>query len=73
MGLSLLTGIGWLVFALLVFQWDFTTVYAISFLFGAVALFAAMNEVVAITVSTARWKMAEVFSARFSQSPASGR
>ena len=54
----LLTGIGWLVFALLVFQWDFTTVYAISFLFGAVALFAAMNEFAAITVSTTGWKIA---------------
>ena len=37
----LLTGIGWLVFALLVFQWDYTTVYAVSYLFGVVALFAA--------------------------------
>ena len=53
----LLTGIGWLVFALLVFQWNFTTVYAISFLFGAVALFAAMNEFIAITVSTTGWKI----------------
>ena len=26
----LLTGIGWLVFAILVFQWDYTTVAAIS-------------------------------------------
>jgi hypothetical protein len=25
-------------------QWDFTTVYAISFLFGAVALMAGFNE-----------------------------
>ena len=32
--LFLITGIGWLVFALLVFQWDYTTVYAISYLFG---------------------------------------
>jgi uncharacterized membrane protein HdeD (DUF308 family) len=54
----LVTGIGWLVFALLVFQWDFTTVYAISYLFGAVALIAAMNEFLAITVSTTGWKFA---------------
>jgi hypothetical protein len=32
--LFLVTGIAWLVFALLVFQWDYTTVYAISILFG---------------------------------------
>jgi uncharacterized membrane protein HdeD (DUF308 family) len=48
----LLTGIAWLVFALLVFQWDYTTVYAISFLFGVVALTAGLNEFFAITVST---------------------
>ena len=39
--LFLVSGIAWLVFALLVFQWDYTTVYAISILFGIVALFAA--------------------------------
>ena len=32
----LVTGIGWLVFSLLVFQWDYTTIYAISILFGIV-------------------------------------
>jgi uncharacterized membrane protein HdeD (DUF308 family) len=55
--LFLLTGIGWLVFALLVFQWDFTTVYAISFLFGVVALFAGVNEFFQIAVSTPGWKI----------------
>jgi len=55
--LFLLTGIGWLIFSLLVFQWDYTTVYAISFLFGAVALAAAVNEFVQITVSTTGWKI----------------
>jgi uncharacterized membrane protein HdeD (DUF308 family) len=46
----LLSGIAWLVFSLLVFQWDYTTVYAISILFGVVALFAAGNEFLQITV-----------------------
>jgi uncharacterized membrane protein HdeD (DUF308 family) len=55
--LFLVTGIGWLVFALLVFQWDYTTVYAVSFLFGAVALIAGMNELFQITVSTTGWKI----------------
>jgi uncharacterized membrane protein HdeD (DUF308 family) len=55
--LFLLTGIGWLIFALLVFQWDYTTVYAISFLFGAIALIAGMNEFLQITVSTTGWKI----------------
>ena len=56
--LFLLTGIGWLVFALLVFQWDFTTVYAVSFLFGFVALVAGINEFFQISVSTTGWKIA---------------
>jgi uncharacterized membrane protein HdeD (DUF308 family) len=55
--LFLVTGIGWLVFALLVFQWDFTTVYAISILFGFAALGAAMNEFFQITVVTTGWKI----------------
>ena len=42
--LFLLTGIAWFVFALVIFQWDYTTVYAISFLFGVVALMAGFNE-----------------------------
>jgi uncharacterized membrane protein HdeD (DUF308 family) len=53
----LLNGIAWLVFALLVFQWDYTTVYAVSFLFGVVAFFAAANEFMHIVVSTTGWKI----------------
>jgi uncharacterized membrane protein HdeD (DUF308 family) len=52
----LVTGIGWLVFALLVFQWDYTTVYAISILFGVIAIVAAMNEFMEISISTTGWK-----------------
>src|SRR5262249_46162478 len=52
----LLSGIAWLVFSLIVFQWDYTTVYAISFLFGVIALAAAMNEFLLIMVSTTGWK-----------------
>lgn len=53
----LVTGIAWLVFALLVFQWDYTTVYAVSILFGVVALFAGVNEFVQVSVSTRGWKI----------------
>ena len=52
----LLTGIAWLVFALILFQWNYTTVYAVSYLFGFVALGAAMNEFIVIGVSTRGWK-----------------
>ena len=55
--LFLLTGIAWLVFALLVFQWDYTTVSAISYLFGVVAIIAGVNELFEITVSTTGWKI----------------
>jgi uncharacterized membrane protein HdeD (DUF308 family) len=53
----LVTGIGWLVFSLLVFQWDYTTVYAISILFGIVALVAGVNEFFQIVVSSTGWKI----------------
>ena len=55
--LFLLTGIAWLVFALIVFQWDYTTVSAISYLFGVVAIIAGVNELFEITVSTTGWKI----------------
>jgi uncharacterized membrane protein HdeD (DUF308 family) len=58
--LFLLTGIVWLVVSLLVFQWDYTTVYAVSYLFGVVALFAGVNEFLQVTVSTSGWKLAHV-------------
>ena len=56
--LFLVSGIAWLVFALIVFQWDYTTVYAISYLFGIVALVAGGNEFIAIAFSTTGWKIA---------------
>jgi uncharacterized membrane protein HdeD (DUF308 family) len=58
--LFLVSGISWLIFALLVFQWDYTTIYAISYLFGFVALFAAVNEFLAVGVSTTGWKIARI-------------
>jgi len=57
----LVTGIAWLVFALLVFQWDYTTVYAISILFGVVAMIAGLNEFMAISYSTTGWKWVHGF------------
>jgi uncharacterized membrane protein HdeD (DUF308 family) len=53
----LLTGIAWLVFAILVFQWDYTTVYAVSYLFGFVALFAGVNEFFSLGIWTTGWKI----------------
>jgi uncharacterized membrane protein HdeD (DUF308 family) len=58
--LFLLTGITWLVVSLLVFQWDYTTVYAVSYLFGVVALFAGVNEFLQVTIATSGWKVAHI-------------
>jgi uncharacterized membrane protein HdeD (DUF308 family) len=58
--LFLLSGIIWLVVSLIVFQWDYTTVYAVSYLFGVIALFAGVNEFFQITVSTSGWKVAHI-------------
>jgi len=53
----LVSGIAWLVFSLLVFQWNYTTVYAISILFGCIAIAAAINEFVLIAMATTGWKI----------------
>ena len=53
----LVSGIAWLVFALIVFQWNYTTVYAISILFGFIAIAAGVNEFVLITFATTGWKI----------------
>lgn len=58
--LFLLSGIAWLVFALLVFQWDYTTVYAVSYLFGIVAIIAGINEFAALPVLTSGWRIVRV-------------
>src|SRR5919201_5062870 len=52
----LLTGIAWLIFALIVFQWSYASVTAISYLFGVVLLVAAVNELFQLAVSTTGWK-----------------
>ena len=52
----LLTGIAWLVFALILFQWNYVSVAAISYLFGVVAIVIGFNEFIVIPVSTTGWK-----------------
>ena len=54
--LFLITGIAWLVFALILFQWDYASVAAISYLFGVVAIVIGVEELMAIPVSTTGWK-----------------
>ena len=55
--LFLLTGLAWLLFSIIVFRFDYTTVTAVSILFGIVALFAGVNEFLAVGVATRWWKV----------------
>jgi uncharacterized membrane protein HdeD (DUF308 family) len=54
----LVTGIAWLVFSLLIFRFDMTSVTTIGILFGVVAIIAGLNEFMAIMVSTRGWQIA---------------
>ena len=55
--LFLLGGIAWLVFALIVFQGTYKTVYAVSILFGIVAIVAGIAEFAGIPLWTTGWKI----------------
>jgi uncharacterized membrane protein HdeD (DUF308 family) len=52
----LVSGIAWLVIAVLIFRFDITSVRSIGILFGVMAIVAGVNEFIAITVSTIGWK-----------------
>lgn len=54
----LVTGIGWLLFAIIIFRFDWTSVSAISILFGCAILAAGLMEFVMIAGATAGWKIA---------------
>jgi uncharacterized membrane protein HdeD (DUF308 family) len=54
----LVTGIAWLVFSLVIFRFDITSVTTIGIVFGVVAIMAGLNELMAIAVSTTGWKIA---------------
>ena len=53
----LLTGILWLLVSIILFRFDYTSVSAISILFGLVAIFAGANEFVAILMVHRWWKV----------------
>jgi len=56
----LVTGALWLLFALLVFSFDYRTVTAISILLGTVLMAAALLEAVAAAGSRGWWRLAHV-------------
>jgi uncharacterized membrane protein HdeD (DUF308 family) len=55
--LFLLTGIAWLVFSLIIFRFDMTSVTTIGVVFGVIAIVAGLNEFMTIAVSTTGWKI----------------
>jgi uncharacterized membrane protein HdeD (DUF308 family) len=55
--LLLLTGIGWVLVALIVLRFDYTSVSAISILFGIVALIAGALEIAVTIVADGWWKI----------------
>jgi uncharacterized membrane protein HdeD (DUF308 family) len=64
--LPLVTGVAWLIVSVAIFRFDWTTVAAVSVLFGAVALGATMNEVLLASVSTRGWRIAHLVLAALS-------
>jgi uncharacterized membrane protein HdeD (DUF308 family) len=55
--LFLVGGIAWLVFALIVFQGNYKTVYAVSILFGIVAIATGLTEFLSLGFWTTGWKI----------------
>jgi uncharacterized membrane protein HdeD (DUF308 family) len=51
----LVTGIAWLLFSIIVFRFDWTTVNAIAILFGVVVVVAGINELVALFMVRGGW------------------
>ncbi len=55
--LLLITGISWALVGLIILRFDYTSVYAISLLFGFVALAAGIAEIGLTVMSTGWWKL----------------
>jgi uncharacterized membrane protein HdeD (DUF308 family) len=55
--LFLITGIAWMLLALIVLRFDYTTVSAISILFGIVALAAGVLEIGVTLIADGWWKL----------------
>ena len=53
----LVTGILWFLVSIIILRFDYTSVSAISILFGVVAIFAGVNEFVMLAASGGWWKV----------------
>jgi uncharacterized membrane protein HdeD (DUF308 family) len=54
----LVTGIGWILFSIIIFRFDWTSVSSISIVFGCVLLAAGISEFFMIAGATSGWKIA---------------
>ncbi len=59
--LVLITGIGWMLVGLIVLRFDYTSVSAISILFGAVAIAAGVMEIGVLIMAGGWWKLLHGF------------
>ena len=59
----LITGIGWILVGIIVLRFDYTSVSAISILFGFVAIMAGVLEVGAIALAGGWWKALHIILA----------
>jgi len=55
--LLLITGVGWSVVGLIVLRFDYTSVHAISLLFGFVGIAAGLMEILMIFMAAGWWKL----------------
>ena len=55
--LLLITGIGWILVGLIVLRFDYTSVSAISILFGCVAIAAGVLEIGKVFIAAGWWKL----------------
>src|ERR1700758_5152326 len=55
--LFLITGIGWTVLGVIILRFDYTTVRAISILFGVVAIAAGVVEIGVTVLAEGWWKL----------------
>jgi uncharacterized membrane protein HdeD (DUF308 family) len=58
--LMLITGIGWTLVGLIVLRFDYTSVSAISILFGVVAIMAGVMEIAAMMLAGGWWKLLHI-------------
>ena len=58
--LLLITGVGWSLVGLILLRFDYTSVHAVSLLFGFVALGAGVLEILMIFISRGWWKLLNI-------------